>query len=545
MVWGVLASSGLGPLATDSPVTPVDSPVGWATLALVRSRRFGQAVTEEPSNLPQGPTWTSQTIEGLATAGDQGDQRALADTSTMQVSAPMTVNVADVAAASSAFVRVNPARQTKRDTKAPTVSVVAPANGATVSGTVTLSATASDNVGVAGVQFPVDNTALGAEDTAAPYSVSWDTTTATNGTHTLTARARDAAGNTTVSTVTVTVANDAQIPVTITAIDISWPADGHPLYPTAVAISGNNAYVYGGDVITVINTTTNTITDQTALYNEPPAITPDGRKYVPNPNLYYQGNAPYDSVDVIDVATGTVIKNIEIPICYDCAYANPSGPRDILISPDGQLVYVSEDYYLETGIATTVVTMIDTTTDSVGGYVPVAPLSDMEIAPDGTIYGASAEYPGVTVYNADMSQIGTVSLTSLGYYYWSPTTALALSGDKTHAYVVVQDYGAGQHVSVVDIDPASPTYNTEIAVITEGTTALSPDGSLQYVAQPDGMTVVVYDTARNTAIGSFTTDQNAGASPRSIAVAADGTLYITDTDDNKVYAVTLGDATAL
>ena len=41
---------------------------------------------------------------------------------------------------------------------------------------------------------------LGAEDTIAPYSVSWNTTTAANGSHTLTAVARDAAGNTTTST---------------------------------------------------------------------------------------------------------------------------------------------------------------------------------------------------------------------------------------------------------------------------------------------------------------------------------------------------------
>ena len=166
----------------------------------------------------------------------------------------------------------------------------------------------------------------------------------------------------------------------------------------------------------------------------------------------------------------------------------------------------------------------------------------MEIASDGTIYAASAEYPFVNVYNADMSQAGTISLTSLGYYYWSPTTALALNGDKTRGYIVVQDYGYGQHVAVIDIDPTSPT---EIAVITERTTALSPDGSRRYVAQPDGKTVRVYDTASNTVIGSFVTDQNAGSIPRSIAVAADGTLYITDMDDNKVYAVTVGDPTML
>ena len=44
-----------------------------------------------------------------------------------------------------------------------------------LSGTVTVSATASDNVGVVGVQFflDLDSAALGAEDTTSPYSVSW------------------------------------------------------------------------------------------------------------------------------------------------------------------------------------------------------------------------------------------------------------------------------------------------------------------------------------------------------------------------------------
>jgi hypothetical protein len=51
-VLGVLGLAGLGPLAPDSPPAPVDSPVGWAVLALVRSRRFGQTVTEEASAPP-------------------------------------------------------------------------------------------------------------------------------------------------------------------------------------------------------------------------------------------------------------------------------------------------------------------------------------------------------------------------------------------------------------------------------------------------------------------------------------------------------------
>ncbi|MBI3469325.1 MAG: hypothetical protein HY000_40500, partial [Planctomycetes bacterium] len=96
------------------------------------------------------------------------------------------------------------------DNTPPSVAVTAPANGATVSTSVTIDASAADDVGVGGVQFLLDGIELGAEDTTAPYSISWDTTTASNGPHTLSARARDAAGNTATSAgVLVTVSNVA------------------------------------------------------------------------------------------------------------------------------------------------------------------------------------------------------------------------------------------------------------------------------------------------------------------------------------------------
>jgi hypothetical protein len=71
-----------------------------------------------------------------------------------------------------------------------------------------VSANASDNVGVASVQFFLDGNNLGAQLTASPYSISWDSTTATNGAHVLTAQAKDAAGNVgTAVPVNVTVSN--------------------------------------------------------------------------------------------------------------------------------------------------------------------------------------------------------------------------------------------------------------------------------------------------------------------------------------------------
>lgn len=80
------------------------------------------------------------------------------------------------------------------DTQAPTVSITAPTAGATVSGTVTVNASATDNIGVTKVEFYVDG-ALKSTDTTSPYSWSWDSTTAANGTHSLTAKAYDAASN--------------------------------------------------------------------------------------------------------------------------------------------------------------------------------------------------------------------------------------------------------------------------------------------------------------------------------------------------------------
>jgi hypothetical protein len=94
------------------------------------------------------------------------------------------------------------------DTTPPTVSLSAPSNGANVAGLVVVRASAADNRGVTGVQFRLDGAPLGVEDTTAPYEIAWETAGVPNGTHTLSAVARDAAGNSaTASPVTVTVAN--------------------------------------------------------------------------------------------------------------------------------------------------------------------------------------------------------------------------------------------------------------------------------------------------------------------------------------------------
>ena len=192
-----LGSSGL---LDSTPTGPVDSPILWAMMAAVRK-----------------PGGKSGIDTGVAGAGAGVQTGLVVDDAVELMAAPVTVDAAS-ATAPSAFGQVKTAtprtqqlaRIAGRDTTAPTVSLTAPAAGATVSGTVTLSATASDNVGVAGVQFLLDGTSSGrrGHHRARRTACRGTPPTVANGTHTLTARARDAAGNTTTSTaVTVTVDN--------------------------------------------------------------------------------------------------------------------------------------------------------------------------------------------------------------------------------------------------------------------------------------------------------------------------------------------------
>jgi leucyl aminopeptidase len=93
------------------------------------------------------------------------------------------------------------------DTTPPTVAITAPAAGATVSGTTTISVNASDNVALSRVEFWVDGVNKGS-DTTSPYSYAWDTTAVVNGSHTLVAKAVDSSNNVgTSASVGVTVSN--------------------------------------------------------------------------------------------------------------------------------------------------------------------------------------------------------------------------------------------------------------------------------------------------------------------------------------------------
>lgn len=92
------------------------------------------------------------------------------------------------------------------DTASPTVHLTAPTAGATVKGTVNITATATDDIGVTRVEFYINGSLLGT-DTTAPYSMSWDTTKAQNSAQLVSVRAYDAANKVGTDDITVTPSN--------------------------------------------------------------------------------------------------------------------------------------------------------------------------------------------------------------------------------------------------------------------------------------------------------------------------------------------------
>lgn len=162
----------------------------------------------------------------------------------------------------------------------PTLSINSPAPGATVSSTTTISVDAeSQGSALTGVQFLLDQTNLGSQVTSAPFSMSWDTTTASAGTHTLSAIAYNSAGlSATANPITVTVDNSGNL-----AAIGSWSA---PVNLPAVAVNlvllKNNTLLFyqDGSTPTVWDYTNNAFTSVPApvdLFCSGQTMLKDGR----------------------------------------------------------------------------------------------------------------------------------------------------------------------------------------------------------------------------------------------------------------------------
>ncbi|QSE82899.1 YncE family protein [Rhodococcus koreensis] len=278
-------------------------------------------------------------------------------------------------------------------------------------------------------------------------------------------------------------------------------------------------------------------------------------------------NSPYTgTISVIDTTTGTVIETIWLPTSPD--FQGYSLAQELAVSPDGTRLYASG----EDGT----VSVVDTATNAVVASQPLGSYGSLEVSADGRyLFGAN----GSTVSIIDTESLTTVGSITVGPT-WDHTRTSSEFTDVSHSLTVVNGnrlyvtqhvstvelasggFSNGQFivdntgrlwrvtggyglVSVIDIDPASATYGTTLENVRltgdAQDLALSHDGSRAFVTVGDGRTVAVIDTATNTVVGTFVTDEDGAVTGpygplRNVLLAGD-TLYVTDYRDGAVYAV--------
>lgn len=166
---------------------------------------------------------------------------AIDDDSALQAKVPMIVSSGFLKNGNISTTAAYPGISGKgrRDAIAPVVSIKTPENGATVSGAVSVTVSATDNIGVSAVALSVDGTAV-SNSTSSPFTNTWNSATVSNGLHTLTVTARDAAGNKTSASVQVTVSNQTVGDITAPVVNISSPGDGTS-YDANTTISINSS----------------------------------------------------------------------------------------------------------------------------------------------------------------------------------------------------------------------------------------------------------------------------------------------------------------
>lgn len=183
-------------ISLSNNVIPQNAPIGTTV---------GQLSTTDPD---QGDSFTYSLVSGTGSTNNASFTIQGSSIKTTAALAAGTYSIRVRSADAGGLLTENAFTISTVDNSSPIVVLTSPTNNSTLSGTINLIATATDNVGVVGVQFMLNNQPLGAELTSGNFTYSWNTTQVSNGTHILAAKARDAAGNVTTSGfVTVTVSN--------------------------------------------------------------------------------------------------------------------------------------------------------------------------------------------------------------------------------------------------------------------------------------------------------------------------------------------------
>ncbi|MGZ3837979.1 MAG: Ig-like domain-containing protein [Flavisolibacter sp.] len=204
-------------------------------------------------------------------------------------------------------------KPSKSDVTPPTVSITSPANGAVVSGSVTIQVSASDNVGVSSVSLTVDGYPLGTL-TAAPYAFAW---TADGNSHTITATAVDAAGNTASNSISITQ-NTVKADTTLPTVSITSPASGSALSGTVtVAVTATDNVGVSSVSLSLDGAPLATLSSAPYSYSWNTSSVPDGNHTLTATAADAAGNKNSYSILVTQNATVTTLPPTTLPSSYD------------------------------------------------------------------------------------------------------------------------------------------------------------------------------------------------------------------------------------
>jgi chitodextrinase len=320
------------------------------------------------------------------------------------------------------------------DTTAPQVTITSPADAATVdAGPVTITAGATDNAGVASVEFLVDGNPVGS-DTTAPYSAPW---TATAGAHSITAVATDLAGN---------QATSDAVSVTVVVPDTTFPT-------VQITSPAANAVLGSGTVPVVADADDNVGVSSVEFFVDGSSIgTDSSAPYSVDWNATVGG--AHDLTAKARDAAGNVTTSATVTVTIDVP--DTTDPQVSITSP-------ADNASLETGASTTITA---DATDDIGVDV-------VEFFVDGVSIGTDATAPYAVGWTATT---GTHVLTA------TATDAAANVGTSTAV-----------DVTVAAPDTQNPTAPTGLSATNVTTSSLT----LSWTAASDNVGVTGYEVTRN------------------------------------------------
>ena len=310
--------------------------------------------------------------------------------------------------------------------------------------------------------------------------------------------------------------------------------------PTAMALTGAHLYIAnsGSNTVSMIDLETNSVRATIPVGTAPTAVAtnPNGtRVYVTNSN---------GTVSVVDASTNTVIGS---PV-----RVGPQ-PSSVSVSPDGSLAYVAN--------ADDTVSVIDTRTNTVVRTVAIDP--NPEMGSHSLVISQELTYPprrpdGARIYITDAADktVRAISLTPPAPPEIAATTtpvsvanpsATVTVGNR--AYVATGDYNSyTNNVSVIDLDPTSPTYKQVIDTIpvsymngwyvpASPAIVATRQGDRVFVTDPENNNVLAIDTSTNTVVDTYAVPvlqpeyYEVPNSVSDVILSGDGSrLYVASTD---------------